>query len=325
MKTTLLFFTIICSFISLSCNKGSTVPTRRPAVTVYVTNEASGDLTIIDAANNEVIATLPLGKRPRGIHVTPDRKNILVALSGSPIAPPGVDEDTLPPPDKKADGIGIVDADRNTFLKLMPVGSDPEEFAISLDGGKLYVANEDVGLASVVDARSGQIIKTLPVGDEPEGVAISPDGKVIYVTSEDDGAVSVIQTGDDSLVTSFKVGRRPRVAAFLPDGSRAYVTLENDSAVTVIDTAKHTVLRTMRFEGEGVKPMGVAVAPDGKKIYVTTGRFGKVFALRSSRVVAIARYDSVREPVEGDSALAQWRARLRRQVRAGSGAACRER
>src|SRR5688572_26530059 len=92
MKTILLFFTIICSFISLSCNKGSTVPTRRPAVTVYVTNEASGDLTVIDAANNEVIATLPLGKRPRGIHVTPDRKNILVALSGSPIAPPGVDE-----------------------------------------------------------------------------------------------------------------------------------------------------------------------------------------------------------------------------------------
>src|SRR5262245_28839595 len=158
MKTILLFFTIICSFISLSCNSGSTVPTRKPAVTVYVTNEASGDLSVIDAANNEVIATVPLGKRPRGVHLTPDRKNILVALSGSPIAPPGVDEDTLPPPDKKADGIGIVEADSNAVLKLMPVGSDPEEFAISLDGGKLYVANEDVGLASVVDVRSGQII-----------------------------------------------------------------------------------------------------------------------------------------------------------------------
>ena len=157
----------------------------------------------------------------------------------------------------------------------MPVGSDPEEFAISLDGGKLYIANEDVGLASIVDARSGQIIKTLPVGDEPEGVGISPDGKVVYVTSEDDGAVSVIQTGDDSLVTSFKVGRRPRVAAFLPDGSRAYVTLENDSAMTVIDTAKHYVLRTIRFEGEGVKPMGVAVAPDGQEDLRNYGRFGK--------------------------------------------------
>src|SRR5215470_9249337 len=162
MKTILLLFTsIACAFISLSCKSGSTAPTRKPAVTVYVTNEASGDLSVIDASNNEVFATLPLGKRPRGIHITPDKKNLFVALSGSPIAGPGVDEDSLPPPDKKADGIGIVDVDRNAFLKLMPVGSDPEQFAISHDGDKLYVSNEDVGLASVVDISSGQVIKSL--------------------------------------------------------------------------------------------------------------------------------------------------------------------
>src|SRR5262249_2709927 len=171
MKTTLLLFTIIiCSFISLSCNRGSTALTRRPAVTVYVTNEASGDLSVIDAANNEVIATLPLGKRPRGIQITPDRKNIFVALSGSPIAGPGVDEDSLPPPDKTADGIGIVDVDRNAFLRLMPVGSDPEQFVISHDGAKLYVANEDVGLASVVVISNGQVLKTLGGGKEPAGM-----------------------------------------------------------------------------------------------------------------------------------------------------------
>src|SRR5262245_55709752 len=110
MKTILFLSTIIfCSFISISCNSGSTVATRKPAVTVYVTNEASGDLSVIDAANNEVIATLPLGKRPRGVQITPDRKNIFVALSGTPLAGPGVDENSLPPPDKTADGIGSVD------------------------------------------------------------------------------------------------------------------------------------------------------------------------------------------------------------------------
>src|SRR5215470_8195204 len=163
MKTILLLFTsIACAFRSLSCKSGSTVTTRKPAVTVYVTNEASGDLSIIDASNNEVIATLPLGKRPRGIHITPDKKNIFVALSGSPIAGPGVDEDSLPPPDKSADGIGIVDLDRNAFLKLMPVGSDPEQFAISDDGARLYVSNEDAGLASMVDILSGKVLKSLP-------------------------------------------------------------------------------------------------------------------------------------------------------------------
>ena len=34
---------------------------------VYVTNELGGDLTVIDGGTNQVVATIPLGKRPRGI------------------------------------------------------------------------------------------------------------------------------------------------------------------------------------------------------------------------------------------------------------------
>src|SRR5579885_774801 len=78
---------------------------RKPPYTVYVSNEASGDLTVIDPVKLES-TTIPIGKRARGIHVTPDGKYIYIALSGSPLAPPGVDESTLPPPDKSADGIG---------------------------------------------------------------------------------------------------------------------------------------------------------------------------------------------------------------------------
>ena len=82
---------------------------EQPAVAVYVTNETSGDLTIIDATKNTALATIPLGKRPRGIAVSPDRRFLYVALSGSPVAGPGVDESKLPPPDRSADGIGVVD------------------------------------------------------------------------------------------------------------------------------------------------------------------------------------------------------------------------
>ena len=37
-----------------------------------MTNEASGDLSIIDAATQSVVATIPLGKRPRGLAASPD-------------------------------------------------------------------------------------------------------------------------------------------------------------------------------------------------------------------------------------------------------------
>src|SRR5262245_32248140 len=63
-------------------------PEPEGAYRIYVTNEASGDLSVIDSARHDVIATVKLGKRPRGIHASPDRKTIYVALSGSPMAPP---------------------------------------------------------------------------------------------------------------------------------------------------------------------------------------------------------------------------------------------
>ena len=53
-------------------------------------------MTVIDSATYSTIGTVPLGKRPCGIHASPDRKTIYVALSGSPIAGLGVDESTLP-------------------------------------------------------------------------------------------------------------------------------------------------------------------------------------------------------------------------------------
>src|SRR5688572_10316881 len=76
---------------------------------VYVTNEMSGDMTVIDGGTHKVVATVPLGKRPRGIQLSPDGKQLFVALSGSPIAGPGSQPSTLPPADPAADGIGVVD------------------------------------------------------------------------------------------------------------------------------------------------------------------------------------------------------------------------
>src|ERR1700719_3684262 len=93
---------------------------------IYVTNEISGDLTVIDSTTMEVTANVPLGKRPRGIHASPDGKTIYVALSGSPPAPPGVDESTLPPPDRSADGIGVFDVATNKMVKILKGGPDPE-------------------------------------------------------------------------------------------------------------------------------------------------------------------------------------------------------
>src|SRR4051812_9045571 len=252
-----------------------------PKVRVYVTNEWSGDLTVVNADTQTAIGTYKLGKRPRGIRASPDGKSLYVALSGSPPAPPGVDEKTLPPPDRTADGIGEIDADTYQVKRVIHAGNDPEQLDISADGKLLYVANEDAAQASIVDLATGTVVTTVKTGDEPEGVRLRPDGKVVYVTSEEDGAIFAIDTATNKVVKRIPAGHRPRSIGFLPDGSRAYVSLENDGAIAVIDGQQHTFLRLIKLEGQGntpkSRPMGITVNRDGSVVYVTSGSFGSLF------------------------------------------------
>ncbi len=239
---------------------------------LFVTNENGGDITVVDVAAAKAIATIPVGKRPRGIRLSPDGTTLFVALSGSPIAPPGVDESTLPPADKKADGIGVVSVSEQRLLRVIRAGSEPEQTAVSSDGTRLFVANEDTGELTVVAVDDGRVLATFMVGDEPEGVDLRPDGRVVYVTSEEDSQIAAIDAIDLKLIKTFKVGPRPRSTAFLPDSSRAYVTAENGSGVWVVDAMKHTVLDVIKLTGEMVRPMGAVTSPDGAYVFISTGR-----------------------------------------------------
>jgi YVTN family beta-propeller protein len=268
-----LFFT---SFISISSQKAS----ESSAFRIYVTNERSGDLSVIDSSTFQVIATVPLGKRPRGIHAGPDHRFLYIALSGSPLAGPGVDESKLPPADKTADGIGVFDVQQNKLVRTIQSGSDPENFDITKDGRTIIVSNEDDSKASFIDIAAGKVTKTVPTGEEPEGVKVSPNGKFVYVTSENNGTISAIDVATAKLIKTFKVGHRPRSVAFLPDSSRAYVNAENDGAVTVVDALKHETIQTIAVGKPGViKPMCVVLSRDGSTLYVSTGRGHKVFVI----------------------------------------------
>jgi len=118
---------------------------------ILVTNEGSGDLTVIDGGTHRVSATWPLGKRPRGVVGAPGKQRLYVALTGSPLAGPGVDEKSLPPADKAADGIGIVRLSDGRVERVLTGVSDPEQVALSPDGTRLFVASEDTGVAAVIN------------------------------------------------------------------------------------------------------------------------------------------------------------------------------
>lgn len=258
---------------------------------IYVTNEVSDDVTVIDGSTLKAVATFPVGKRPRGIEVIEPSQQVLVAVSGSPRMGPGADPErarTLKA-DKAADGVAVVPlADRKVARKLS-VGSDPEEFAVSADGKRLFVANEDAGEASAWEIETGINLWTSRVSDEPEGVAVNPNGAEVIVGCEEASDIYILDTLRGKQLARIPVGKRPRTIVFSKDARHAYVALEGEAAVAVIDVAGRCVEAKWKLE-PGMLPMGIVASADGKQLFVTTGRAGKlaVVQLENGAVSSIA-------------------------------------
>src|SRR5262245_31868002 len=178
---------------------------QSPSYLVFVSNERSGDVTVIDGATDGVVGNFAVGKRPRGIHATPDGRRLFVTLSGSPRMAPGLDENRAPA-DKRADGLGVIDPAAHKLIDRWHVGSDPEQFAISKDGKFAFIANEDDASASIIDLDSGQYRGRIKVSEEPEGVGVNPANGEVYVTCEEKGEVFAIDPDQQRVIGTIETG-----------------------------------------------------------------------------------------------------------------------
>ena len=244
----------------------------------YVSNEDGNSVSVIDTRLEQVIATIDVGKRPRGMKLDRAGARLFVAVSGLPKCPPTVPDEECAKRkrDLAADGIAIVDTKSQKVLRVLAAGSDPEQFDLSVDETRLFVANEDAGRMSVVEIESGKLIASIPVGIEPEGVAVAPNGHWVFVTNESDHAVSVIDTRSLRVVKSVPVGQRPRDIAFTPDSGVAYVTGEFDASLYRIALQGDApAVRVLQLRKEA-RPMAVVLDAGRNRLYVSTGRGGTI-------------------------------------------------
>jgi YVTN family beta-propeller protein len=253
-------------------------PVCAQAGRAYVSNEDGQSVTVLDTATGDVVTTVNVGKRPRGLKLSPDGKRLYVAVSGLPKCPPSVPDEECAKlkHDLAADGIAIIDTTTLKLASVLKAGSDPEQFDVSRDGHRLFISNEDSATLSVLDVATGALVATVPVGAEPEGVRVTPDGRSILVTSESANAISVVDAGSLKLLKSIAVGKRPRDVAISPDSRTAYISGEADASLyttTLADGAPAT--RLMQFRSED-RPMGVVLDAHRKRLYVSTGRGGTV-------------------------------------------------
>jgi PQQ-dependent catabolism-associated beta-propeller protein len=226
---------------------------------IFVTNEQGDSVSVIDVASHEVIATVPVGKRPRGIGLAPDASAVYVAVSGDNV-------------------IAVLDPRTLEVTRRFASGDDPEAFAVH-QNGHIYISNEEDAKASVLDPASGEVVAEIEVGIEPEGVAISPDGTRAIVTSESTNMLHIIAIPAHTIENNILVGARPRAATFSADSKLAYATSEISGEVKKVDVATGEILGRVPLGDDQAKPKDVLLSRDGERLFVAGGRANRVFIL----------------------------------------------
>jgi PQQ-dependent catabolism-associated beta-propeller protein len=228
-----------------------------PTGRIFVTNERGNSVSVIDPANNTVIATIDVGAQPRGIGKSPDGSEIYVALG-------------------EEGKIAVVDPKEMKLVRKFDSGPDPEAFGVHPDGN-IYISMEADAKAAVYNPKTGEQIALVDVGLEPEGVAVSPDGSKVIVTSESTNMLHVISVPDHQLVANILVGSRPRAATFSRDGKWAYASAEIGGEVKRVNMTTYEVDKVTSIGEDEAKPKDVLLSNDEKTLYVAGGRANKIF------------------------------------------------
>ncbi len=195
---------------------------------------------------------------------------------------------TIQPNLGKPAGIGKLDLRTEEVVEFLPLGYNSNLFiTLSDNGNRIYTTQGEHPPGSrdnffkVIDAKNLKIISSLEVGEGPRYVAISPDGTKAYVSNQWSNSISVINLSTMKVITTLTVGLEPREIAITPDGSKAYVALPGvaqmmaggpgylaSNSVAVLDTKQDILLTTIQVHFD---PEGVAMDPDGTKVYAGDG------------------------------------------------------
>ena len=217
---------------------------------VYVANEYSNTVSVIDTDTDKVVNTISVDVSPYGIDINPLNNRVYVTNRGS-------------------NTVSVIDGSIDTKLLDISVGKSPVGIAVNPSANWVYVTNLEDGTVSSIDGISNEVKMTLPVGKIPYGIAVNPLSNKIYITDIDSNTVSVIDGETKKIAAKIPVGKRPTGLAIdvTKKNNRLYVANYDSDSVSVIDTLTNNVIDNITSVGDS--PVGIAINPITNKLYVS--------------------------------------------------------
>lgn len=165
----------------------------------------------------------------------------------------------------------------------------PKPRSIETVGGIAVVAHSEIGVLTLVRGSTLAVTHVLRGFGEPRYTAGHPDGRHAYVTDAERGEVVAVDVLRARVVGRERIGALARHITIDPTGRTLWVALGTKAKqIAIVDVTQRGRPRLLRLFRPPFLAHDVAWAPDGKRVWVSSGDREElaVYDARSGKVVA---------------------------------------
>ena len=257
--------------------------------------EPGHTVTLVDLDRGAAIGTVELGAgtRPHGLESLADGR-LLVTAEGT--------KELL-----------IVDPKSRRVTTRIPTGREVSHMvAAARSGGRAFIASIGSGTVTAADLAGGKVAADRATGEGAEGIDVTPDGRQVWVTNRAADTVSVLDASNLSVLATLPAAKFPIRVKVTPDGKRALVSCAQSGDIAVFDVASRKEIRRIAMDREAVPgsearvfsdrfgkspvPVGLLIAPDGKRAWVASTNADVVSVLDLEKLEVVGRLTAGREP-----------------------------
>lgn len=231
-------------------------PTRNE---VYVVNSgapgAQGSLSVINAENNTVVATIPLRRQPVAIDLDAGGALAYVANSGS-------------------NSVSVVDLKARREVAQIPAGDEPVALRLSPDGKTLVVADRRGNSVTLIDPAARTVRATFTGCPGASDAVVLPDSSKAFVACSGGHQIMAIALArpaanpplPDRLEALLDVGHGPVQLALKPDGGELFAVNSLSGSISEMVTSTDDVGGAYLM---GEDPIRGLVSRDNSMLYVS--------------------------------------------------------
>ena len=271
-------------------------PANQPKLAVIL-NSGEASVSLIDMSTRQVIKTLPVGKEPHHLMLTPDQKTLLIAnAAGNDVAlmNPTTGELTGRIPNiidpyqigyspnnkwfvangNRLDRVDIYAANGADLklAKTVKLAKTPSHIAFTADSKIAFITLQDSNELAAIDLETQNVLWVMPTGKVPAGLWMTPGDHYLLVGITGEDYVQVIDWKNRKEFKRIATGKGAH--NFRPLGDKKHVFVSNRIASTISLINMQTLEKVGDITGLPAGPDDMEITPDGKTLWVTL-RFSK--------------------------------------------------